>query len=147
MTFLTRYVNYDIANTSVAEDLGQVGIQCPIPETFTQSKPWRIGFDHVGKRYINPAYVTATPDEMEESTDPEALSNFAPRPAKVWRLKEELARRECLKSEWTCGGGEARDTTMEDGTVKKWPEGSRMLQVKYDKDVMVPRYKRPEGSL
>jgi hypothetical protein len=42
---------------------------------------------------------------------------------------------------------EAKDLTAPDGRVIKFPEGSKVLQCEYDPGMVVPVYKRPEGSL
>lgn len=140
------YTNYIIANTSIREDMDQVDIPLPTPEHFDQAEVFATGFDYIGDRYINPTWVTATPDELESSTDPADLDNFSPRPDIVYRLESGAARNAGLKARWTFGS-DAHDVTMPDGTVIKFPEGSRVLQCDYDPETAVPRYVRPEGSL
>lgn len=140
-------MSFEVAGTSIDENLSQIGIFCPIPEDFTQDEPYTLGFDYLKDRYLNPTWVTASPDEIEESTDLDTLMNFLPRPTKVYRLKEDVARSNGLKSTWTTGGSEAKDNPLPDGTALKFPKGSRIVQVDYDPQTVVPRYERPEGSL
>ncbi|KAH3942949.1 hypothetical protein HBH70_126220 [Parastagonospora nodorum] len=140
------YTNYIIANTSIREDMDEVDIPLPTPEHFDQTEAFTTGFDYIADRYINPTWVTATPDELESSTDPADLDKFSPRPDIVYRLNPEAARDAGVKVSWTFGS-EAVDVTMPDGTVLKFPQGSKVLQCEYDPETAVPRYVRPEGSL
>jgi hypothetical protein len=126
---------------SIDEALSEVNVDTPIPETFTQSAPYGSDFDCIKDRYLNPTWVTASPDEIEVSTDLADLSKFAPLPSEVMRLKGEVARREGLKCTWTVGGDE------DDGESGKGSKGSRVLQCDYDPGTALPRYERPEGSL
>jgi hypothetical protein len=126
---------------SIDEALSEVDVDTPIPETFMQSAPYGSDFHCIEDRYLNPTWVTAGPDEVEVSTDPADLANFAPLPSEVVRLKEDVARREGLKCAWTVGADE------DDGEPGKGSKGSRVLQCDYDPETAVPRYERPEGSL
>jgi hypothetical protein len=135
-----------VANTDIREDMDQVGIPYPTPENFTQTTLFSTGFDYINERYIQPTWVTATPEEMDMSTDNHELDRFVPRPERVYRLKQEVARANGLKCMWTVGRA-AGDRTLPDGTIVKYPEGSKVLQVNYDPATAVPRYERPHGSL
>ena len=58
-----------------------------------------------------PAYVIATPDEYEKSTDARQKENFVVGmwpPREVIRLKEELAKEHGLQSVWTHATGKAK---------------------------------------
>lgn len=140
------YANYSIGNTDIREDMDQVDIAYPTPEHFDQDEVFRSGFDYVGDRYLGPAWITATPEEMDESTDEDDLKNFMPKPDIVYRLKESIARDNGIKCRWTIGG-DAEDVTLPDGSVKTFPKGSKVLQVEYDPETVTPVYERPEGSL
>jgi hypothetical protein len=140
------YTNYKIANTSIREDMDQVDIPYPTPESFDQEEAFSTGFNYVDERYMNPTWVTATPDELETSTDPDNLDNFSPRPNIVYRLKPDVAKKAGLKAHWTFGA-DAVDQELPDGTLLRFPDGSRVLQCEYDPEAAVPRYERPEGSL
>jgi hypothetical protein len=141
-----QYQNYQIANLSIDEDMDNADIPTPVPETFEQEEPMDSGFDVTEERYISPTWVTATTDELESSTDPADLENFAPTPDVVYRLKPEVARANGLICAWMFGS-EAETVTAPDGKVVKFPEGSKVLQCEYDPETAVPRYERPEGSL
>jgi hypothetical protein len=142
----TRYQNYSIANTSIDEDMDEANIPLPVPENFDQDEAFDTDFDYVGDRYIGPTWVTAIPDELEESTNDEDLDKFAPRPDIVYRLKPEVARLNGLQARWTLGG-DAEDVTLPDGTTLKFPDGGKVLQCEYDAETAIPMYERPKGSL
>jgi hypothetical protein len=122
------------------------GIPSPVPETFEQDTPYDTDFDYIADRYISFMWITATPDELETSTDLVDLEGFAPRLDVVYRLKPDVARENGLKCAWTFGR-EAKDVTAPDGRVVEFPKGSKVLQCKYDPGMVVPVYKRPEGSV
>jgi hypothetical protein len=143
---IISYTNYDIANTSIREDMDRVDIPYPTPEQFDQEEVFKSGFDYIKDRYLGPTWVIAAPDEIESSTDPDDLENFAPKPDIVWRLKEEVAKQNGLESRWTFGN-ETRDVNLPNGTKKTFPEGSMSLQCDYDPETSIPTYERPEGSL
>jgi hypothetical protein len=133
-----QYQNYSIANLSIDEDMDNAGIPTPIPDDFEQDEPLESGFDAFEDRYLSPTWITAKPDEMDTSTDPADLENFAPTPSVVYRLKPEVARRREVLCRWMMAGEE---------DVGGWPKGSETLQCEYDPETAVPRYERPEGSL
>ncbi|KAH7070055.1 hypothetical protein FB567DRAFT_539743 [Paraphoma chrysanthemicola] len=143
------YQNYSVANTSIRDDMQRVNIPFPIPETFTQETLFTTGIDFIKERYTQSTWITATPDELQTSTESSLLDRFLPRPEKVYRLPQDVARANGLKSSWTrgtlasleCGPGD------EEGEVDGVREGSLVLQVEYDPKTVVPRYGRPEGSL
>ncbi|KAF3032421.1 hypothetical protein E8E12_001211 [Didymella heteroderae] len=133
-----EYVNYDIANTDIRHAMDKVGIPYLTPEHFTQEKPYSLGFDTIRDRYLSRAVVTAEPEEMEESRDLKDLSSFLPQPEVVYRLKDDVARAHGLQTHWTIGFDELDD---------RFPKGSKILQLYYDPEHVVPRYEKPEGSL
>jgi hypothetical protein len=141
------YLGYAIANTSVSEDLSTVGIPLPVPEEFDQEKLFEYPLDHTKDRYLYPARLIATPEEIESSTDPDDIYNSVPPQSDiVWRLKEEVAKQYGLKSRWTFGN-DTSDVDLPDGTKKTFPEGSILLSCEYDPQTSTPTYERPEGSL
>ena len=142
-----KFVNYDIANTDISEDLDTVDISLPIPEDFDQKSLLPSCLDWIGERYLNRATIIAVPDEMEESTDSRDLDGFFPPPDVVYSLKEDIARQAGLDVTWSTAYDAPDEITLPDGTKKKFPEGSKKLNVKYNPETAVPRYERPEGSL
>jgi hypothetical protein len=132
------YVNYDIANTDIREAMDTVGVPYPTPEGFTQETPYSLGFDPIRDRYMCPTWVTAEPDDMEESRDLNDRSNFMPLPEVVYRLKGDVAREHGLQARWTMGSDRQDD---------KFPMGSKILQLEYDPEHVTPTYEKPEGSL
>jgi hypothetical protein len=67
------------------------GIPSLAPETFEQDTPYDTDFDYIADRYISFTWITATPDELETSTDPVDLEGFSPRLDVVYRLKRDVA--------------------------------------------------------
>ncbi|KAF1850316.1 uncharacterized protein K460DRAFT_382070 [Cucurbitaria berberidis CBS 394.84] len=107
------YVNYG-HNTDIREDMDEVDIDYPTPENFEQDTLFKTGSDYIKERFINPTWVTATPDEIEETTDGQVLDTFMPRPDIAYRLRPQVARQHGLKSRWTLGSA-ARDVKRPDG--------------------------------
>lgn len=143
---MNRSTNYKIGNTSIREDMDQVNIPYPTPQDFDQKEIFTTEFDYIRDRYICPTWVTATPDEMEETHDPDELNRFRPRFDVLYRLKPDVARANGLKVKWIpCS--DARNVALPDETVLNFPKGSKLLQCQYDTETAVPRYSRPEGSL
>ncbi|KAK3311551.1 uncharacterized protein B0T15DRAFT_521844 [Chaetomium strumarium] len=140
------WINYDIGNTSIVEDLGNCGVDYPVKEDFAQPEVYCCGgLDMVKQQYHQPVWVTAVPGEFEESTGDELRKNFLPRPEKLARLKEGVAEDAGLVNQWTIPT-KARSVTMPDGSVKEFPEGSVVLQLLWNPDFPWPEYKWPEGS-
>lgn len=142
-----QHANYSIANTDIRNDLDNVDVPYPTPEDFVQDKIFCTGFDHIKERYMNPTWVTATPDELEESSDARDLDNFMPRPETVYRIKEDVAREAGLRSAWMIASDRSGEVELPNGTKIIFPPGSKVVQSTYDPDIVVPVYKRPEGSL
>ncbi|KAI1377906.1 hypothetical protein F4677DRAFT_413883 [Hypoxylon crocopeplum] len=141
------WVNYDIANMSIQEDLSNCGVEWPAPENFGQPQVWDIcGMDMEAERYGQDAWITAEPGEFEESAADELRQRYLPRPGKVARLREGLAEEVGLVNRWAIPSG-ARPRKLPDGTMKEFPEGSVVLQLRYNPDFPWPPYKWPEGSL
>ncbi|KAI1262075.1 hypothetical protein F5Y18DRAFT_187548 [Xylariaceae sp. FL1019] len=141
------YVNYDIANMSIGEDLDNAGVEMPVTEHFVQEEVSDCGgLDMEDERNSHDAWIVAGPGEFEESTDEELRNNFMPRPDKVARLKEHVAKANGLVNRWTLCGG-VRPRKMPDGSLQEFPKGSVTLQLRYDPHFEWPAYKWPEGSL
>ncbi|KAI1139204.1 hypothetical protein F5Y05DRAFT_341302 [Hypoxylon sp. FL0543] len=146
-TLPITYVNYDIGNMSIQEDLGNCGVDLPAQEGFAQPEVWDSGGLDIGDfRKSQDAWVTAEPGEFEVSTDEDKRGMFAPMPERVGRLNDDVASRIGVKSRWTIAQ-KAQPRKLPDGTTKEFPEGSVVLQVTYDPDFPWPPYKWPEGSL
>ncbi|GKU09380.1 hypothetical protein FLAG1_12012 [Fusarium langsethiae] len=140
-------VNYAIANISVGEDLDNCGVDSPLTNDFHQPDLHDCGgFDWVDQQKYQDAWVTAEPGEYEESTDDELRNNYMPRPAKVARLKEDVAKSIGLISSWSIPS-QAKTIEYDDGTKREFPPGSVILQQRYDPDFPWPEYQWPEGSL
>ncbi|KAI0891433.1 hypothetical protein F4806DRAFT_482544 [Annulohypoxylon nitens] len=145
-----NHVNYDIANMSIEEDLGNLGVDFPVTVDFEQ--PEVAGATehdlNIGEfRYDQPAYFTAYPGEYEISTDLEHRKNMAPMPDRVARLKEDVAKAAGIRdTRWTFVS-DAEPRKQRDSTVKEFPEGCVSFQHKYNPDFPWPPYKWPEESL
>jgi hypothetical protein len=130
---------------SISEDLSNCDVDFPLKESFKQ--PTIACEDDDGEEWwFTDVWVTAEPGEFETSTDKKILSNFAPRPKKVARLKQDIAKKSGLTNPWTFMG-KADAVEMPDGSKKTFPKGSVTLQVEYVPDFPWPEYKWPEGSL
>ncbi|KAI3325511.1 hypothetical protein HD806DRAFT_449670 [Xylariaceae sp. AK1471] len=141
------YVNYDIANMSLQEDLANLGVEFPVGVDYEIHEPDDCGgLDMLEERRGKIAFAVAYPGEYEESTDKSLRKNFLPLPDKVARLKEGVAEKAGLVNGWTIPTP-ARSSNMPDGSLKEFPEGSVQLQLGYDPDFDWPEYKWPEGSL
>ncbi|KAI6088290.1 hypothetical protein F4821DRAFT_234185 [Hypoxylon rubiginosum] len=141
------WVNYDIANMSIQEDLDSCGVESPVPENFEQPEVWASGGLDMEREYRSQvAWITAEPGEFEESTDEALRANFMPKPDRVARLREGLAEEVGLVNGWTIPSN-SRLRVMSGGIIKEFPEGSVILQLRYNPDVPWPAYKWPEESL
>ncbi|KAI2603740.1 hypothetical protein GGR54DRAFT_455991 [Hypoxylon sp. NC1633] len=141
------WVNYDIANMTLQEDLDTCGVEYPVPEDFAQPQVWDVGgMDMAAERYAQDAWITAEPGEFEDSADEALRKNFIPMPNRVARLKEGLAQEVGLVNRWSIPST-ARPRKLPDGTMKEFPEGSVVLQLRYNPDFPWPAYKWPEESL
>ncbi|KAI1742452.1 hypothetical protein F4680DRAFT_32740 [Xylaria scruposa] len=142
------WVNYDIANMSLQEDLCNLGVELPVDTNYDVPEVDNCGgLDMEGERKVKKTIVVAEPGEFVESSD-EALTNvYRPRPPKrVARLKEGLAETAGLVNEWSIPTS-VRSWNKPDGTKRQFPEGSIELYLKFDPDFDWPEYKWPEGSL
>ncbi|RWA07443.1 hypothetical protein EKO27_g7662 [Xylaria grammica] len=141
------FVNYDIANMSLQEDLGNLDVDFPVSPGYEVAEADDCGgLDMLAERASKAAYLVAEPGEFELSEDESLRDNFRPVPDRVARLHEDVARAAGLISSWMIPG-KARAVELPDGTKKEFPEGSISLQAKYDPDFAWPAYKWPEGSL
>ena len=92
------YVNNDIANMNIFEILG--GLPLPFDPHGPQ-EPWTAGFDwEHDPPSPPPAYIDAMPDECEFSSSAEQ-TQICGSPTEMVRLKEDVARENGLRSEWT----------------------------------------------
>ncbi|KAI8964154.1 hypothetical protein F5Y11DRAFT_316778 [Daldinia sp. FL1419] len=142
------WANYDVGNIHIHEDLIDCGVDTPVRESFTQPKVHSCGHEDVIEplRYTHYRFITAEPDEFEESTDEEVLAKMAPRPDVAYRLKGDTASKLGVRNDWVDGEKTER-RALPDGTVKEFPIGSVTLSMKIDPDFAWPAYKWPEGSL
>lgn len=141
------WANYDIANMGIGEDLENCGVEMPLRNDFEQPEVSDCGgLDMREELWSHDVWVTAEPGEYDESTDKNLRDNFSPRPDKVARLKESVAKSAGLVNDWTFID-DARDVELPDGTTKKLPKGSIVLQLKYNPEFPRPAYKWPKGSL
>ncbi|PCD26862.1 hypothetical protein AU210_013282 [Fusarium oxysporum f. sp. radicis-cucumerinum] len=136
------HINYAIANSSIGEDLDNCAVDLPLTNDFHQPELNDCGgLDFEQQQWEQDAWVIAEPGEFEESTNPELLNNFSPPPEKVARLKDDVAESIGLVSSWTIPSN-AEPIDLEDGTKKEFPEGSVVLQQKYN-----PEFPWPADSL
>lgn len=141
------WVNYDIANMDIMEDLDNCGAELPLVEGYEQETVSDCGgLDMKEQERCQPVWLTAEPGEFEESTDSALRDNFRPRPEKVARLLAKVAEENGIVANWTIPSP-AGPRKLPDGTEKTFPEGSVVLQHKWDPDFPWPKYKWPEGSL
>jgi len=142
------YVNYEIGNMSVQEDLGNLGVEMPVlPGYEVEGVDDAGGLDMREERYSKAAYVVAYPGEYEESTDEKLRKTYMPVPDKVARLNEGVAEAVGLVNNKWCYPGPANPRKMPDGSLKEFPEGSVTLALTYNPDFDWPAYTWPEGSL
>jgi hypothetical protein len=141
------YINYEIANIDMDEDLDNAEVERPLKNDFFQPLVSDCGgMDMSEQQRDQDVEVTAEPGEFEVTSDKALLENFSPQPEKLAKLKDEVARAAGLLAAWTFVD-EAQPVRMPDGSQKTFPEGSVVLQQKYDPDFPWPEYKWPEGSL
>ena len=143
---LTR-INYEIANMDIEEDLDYAEVERPLRNDFWQPEVSDCGgLDMVDQQRYQDVEVTAEPGEFEESREKELLDNLSPRPDKVGKLKDEVARAAGILASWTFIG-DADPVDLPDGSQKTFPAGSVRLQHTYDPDFLWPEYRWTEGSL
>lgn len=68
-----------------------------------------------------PAYIVATPDEYEKSNEAEHTQNFhvpTGAPIEVVRLKESVARKSKLRSEWAVGMAPLGEEGFAEGSLE-----------------------------
>lgn len=141
------YINYEIANMSIGEDLENAGVEGPVKNDFVQPEVSDCGeMDMKEQQRHQAVQVTAEPGEFEETSDHALLETVSPQPEKLARLKDEIARAAGLLASWTLIS-KARPVNMPDGSQKTFPAGGIVLQQNYDPDFPWPEYKWPEGSL
>jgi hypothetical protein len=142
------WVNYDIANMDIREDLTNCGVVFPVDEDFHQPKVYNCGgLDMEAQRAMVSTLVVAEPGEYEESRDEQHTGNWMPRPSSVTRLKPGIAESVGLVNAWSITQPPTTEIKLPDGSTKVFPEGSIRLSLKYDPKVERPPYQWPEGSL
>ncbi|KAL6849606.1 hypothetical protein ACO1O0_009147 [Amphichorda felina] len=141
------WVNYDIANAAVGEDLVNCGVDLSLVNDFEQPDVWDCGgLDMEDEEWHQDVWVTAEPGEYEESTDKKLRENYLPAPDKVARLKEGVAEEVGLVNSWSLVD-DAENVELADGTTKTFPKGSVVLKFRYNPEFPRPRAQWPEGSL
>ncbi|TEA16098.1 hypothetical protein C8034_v000672 [Colletotrichum sidae] len=141
------WVNYYVANMDIVADLNHCGVHLPLTKYFHQERVSNCGGLNVkAAARHQPLWLTAEPGEFDESTDPDLLKTFVPRPEKAARLCDSLAREHGVIPQWTVPFA-ANPMTLPDGTEKTFPRGTVRLQQVWDPDFPWPEYKWPEGSL
>ncbi|KAG5785769.1 hypothetical protein H9Q73_000624 [Fusarium xylarioides] len=122
-----NYINYITAKSSIEEGLDNCEVELPLTNDFYQPDPQDCGGpDFEYRQPQQHVWVIAEPGEFEESTDPELLNDFSPRPDKVIRLTEDAADSVGLVRSWTIPG----DTKPIDLAQKEFPDGAVVLQQK-----------------
>ncbi|KAM0260142.1 hypothetical protein ACHAQJ_002907 [Trichoderma viride] len=140
------YVNYSIGNSSLQEDLGNCGVEYPVKEGFEQPKVYDLEMDMQREQYRQPTWIWAEPHEYELNKGGEEFGNYIAPPNSYARLNDGLAEELGIVNYWTTFYP-AGPFPMSDGTKKEFPEGTMVLQLKYNPDFPWPPYKWPEGSL
>ncbi|KAF9869701.1 hypothetical protein CkaCkLH20_12888 [Colletotrichum karsti] len=141
------WINYDIANIDIMEDLGNCGVEMPLAMDYKQETPSNCGGLNMKEQQKHQSlWLTAEPGDFEESTDPDLLDNFRPRPDKVAKLYKQVAEEHGVVAEWTIPSA-ARPIELPDGTKKTFPQGSVVLQHKWNPKYPWPDYKWPDESL
>ncbi|KAK5991683.1 hypothetical protein PT974_07716 [Cladobotryum mycophilum] len=126
--FSFMWVNYDIGNMSIGEDLGNCGVDYPVKEGFVQPKVFALYTDMREEQYHVPAWVTAAP----------GIARFKPGVAEAAGLITDGGWGYPNEAEWIW---------KPDGSRVKAPEGCVVLQVKWNPDFPWPEYRWPRGSL
>ncbi|KAL6814910.1 hypothetical protein J3E69DRAFT_370408 [Trichoderma sp. SZMC 28015] len=140
------YVNYSIGNMSLDEDLRNCGVEYPVKPGFEQPKVFDFETDMQKDQYRQPVWVRAEPGEYEINKGGEVMGDYIAPPNMYARLKDGVAEAVGVINDWTMfqPTGPFR---MSDGTKKEFPEGTMILQLKWNPDFPWPPYKWPEGSL
>lgn len=138
----SSHVNYCVGTLRIGENLENCGVDFPLTNDFHQPDLFDCeGMDFQQQQSEQDAYVVAEPGEFEENTDPVLFEDFCPTPDKVARLKEHVAESIGLVSSWTVPGDEGPED-IEEWAGKRFPEGSVVLQQKFN-----PEFPWPARSL
>ena len=140
------YANYSIGNTSLQEDLGNCGVEFPVKEGFEQPKVFDYNLDMQKEQYRQPVWIRAEPGEYETNKGGEQLGDYIAPPNSYARLKDGVAEAVGVVNDWTTYYPSG-PFPFRDGTKKEFPEGTMVLQLKWNPDFPWPPYKWPEGSL
>lgn len=140
------WVNYEVGNGSVSEDLGHAGVAKPLVNDFVQESAWDCGSVNTGcHRWHQAVRVVAGPGEFETTDAWEVVRGFIPRVEVVGRVTEEAGREVGVLPRWMVVGDVA-GVRREDGE-EGFVEGSVALVQVFDPEFAWPEYKWPEGSL
>ncbi|KAL7815617.1 hypothetical protein V8C26DRAFT_402202 [Trichoderma gracile] len=140
------YANYSIGNTSLQEDLGNCGVEFPVKEGFEQPKLFDYKLDMHKDQYRQPVWIRAEPGEYEINKGGEQMGDYVAPPNSYARLKDGVAEAVGVVNDWTTYYPSG-PFPYSDGTKKEFPEGTMVLQLKWNPDFPWPPYKWPEGSL
>ncbi|KAM0445348.1 hypothetical protein ACHAPV_002732 [Trichoderma viride] len=140
------YVNYDIGNMSLQEDLGNCGVEFPVKEGYQQPKVLDYDMDMHKAEYRQPTWVNAEPHEFEYNKGGEKFGDYVAPPRTLARLKDEVAEAAGVLNDWVTPHP-AWPLRMSNGKMKEFPEGTMVLQLKINPDFPWPPFKWPEGSL
>ncbi|OTA98698.1 hypothetical protein M426DRAFT_325768 [Hypoxylon sp. CI-4A] len=137
------YINYEVGNMDIREDLSNTGVDYLVPENYEQPNVATSALDMADFRRQQNADVIAEPGEYEISTDPKLLDSFAPRPESVARLKGDVAKKAGVLNGWTF----YENKVLERVSDGEYPEGTITLQhLYYDPDFPWPAYEWPDES-
>ncbi|KAL7935788.1 hypothetical protein V8C35DRAFT_298245 [Trichoderma chlorosporum] len=140
------YANYSVGNMTIQEDLDNCGVDFPFKVGFEQPEVYDYDMDMRKEAYSQPIWVRAEPHEYEINKGGEVMGEYIAPPNSYARLKDEVAEANGIINSWTTYHP-AGPFQMSDGTKKEFPEGTMVLQLKWNPDFPWPPYKWPEGSL
>lgn len=140
------YVNYDVGNISLQEQLPDCGVEFPVKEGCEQPKVFDYDMDMHKEQYGQPTWVNAEPHEFEYNKGGEKFGDYVAPPRTLARLKDEVAEATGVLNDWVTPYP-AGPLGMSNGKMKEFPEGTMVLQLKINPDFPWPPFKWPRGSL
>ncbi|GKU12014.1 hypothetical protein FLAG1_11524 [Fusarium langsethiae] len=141
------YINYEVGNIGIGEDLENAGVEGRVKNDFVQPEVSDCGgMDMKEQQRDQAVEVTVEPGDFEETRDKDILKRFSPQPKKLAKVKDDVARATGILPSWTWIQ-KPEPVEMPDGSEKTFPKGSVTLQQHYDPDFDWPEYKWPDGSL
>lgn len=143
------WANLDCGNMDIVEALDGLGVEFPIEQNYEQREIYETGVNvDEETSEISSTLVVAWPDEIEESRKEEDRRKFGmDAPEKVVRLKEDVARKYGLVSEWWVPVPAKPERDANGTVVREYPEECVELQVNFDPEFQWPPYPKLEGSL